>query len=85
MAESTNELMFELLKKIHADVSALKEGHNDLRQEFISMRGTMVSIQSDVHNIYGTLYRQDDRLDRIEKRLDLRELAEAQANFSRDT
>jgi len=45
------------------------------------MRGHMVATQSDIHNIYGILARQDDRLERIDRRLDLRELAEAQRPF----
>lgn len=64
MADGTNELMHELLRRVHL--------------------GSTSSTQAD-HNIYSTLYRQDVRLDRIDKRLDLRELAEAQATFSRDT
>lgn len=36
----------------------------------------MVTIQTDIHNIYGVLSRHDDRLDRIEHRLELREMAE---------
>lgn len=45
------------------------------------MRGTMVSMQQDIHNIYGILSRHEMRLDRIENRLELRELAEAQSRF----
>jgi hypothetical protein len=41
----------------------------------------MISMQQDIHNIYGVLSRHDDRLERIENRLELRELAEAQARF----
>jgi hypothetical protein len=40
------------------------------------MRGTMVSMQDHIHNIYGVLGRHGDRLDRIDCCLDLRELAE---------
>lgn len=65
MADGTNELVHELLRRVHL--------------------GSTRSTQADTHNIYNTLYRQDDRLDRIDKRLDLRELAEARATFSRDT
>jgi hypothetical protein len=45
------------------------------------MRGVMVSMQQDVHQIYMRLDRVDQRLDRIDNRLELRELAEAQAKF----
>ncbi len=31
----------------------------------------MISLQPDVHNIYGMLVRHDTRLERIERRLEL--------------
>ena len=71
MAEVTNELMFELLKQIHGEIRDLKEGQRDLRQELISIRGHMLAMQNDITNIYGVLGRHDDRLERIEKRLEL--------------
>jgi hypothetical protein len=41
----------------------------------------MAATQTDIHNIYGILGRQDERLERIDRRLDLRELAEAQRPY----
>jgi predicted nucleic acid-binding Zn-ribbon protein len=73
--------MFELLKKIQADTHGLKQGQSEIKAEISALRGTMVSMQQDLHNIYGVLSRHEDRLDRIENRLELRELAEAQARF----
>jgi len=81
MAEVTNELMYELLKRMHADISDVKLTQRELKSEMNAMRGTMISMQQDVHNIYGVLARHENRLDRIENRLELRELAEAQARF----
>jgi hypothetical protein len=46
-----------------------------------SVRGTMVFMHQDIHKIYCIFGRHDERLDRIEKPLELRELAEAQARF----
>lgn len=85
MAEVSQELMYELLKRVHEDIGGLKTSVAELKGEMIGFRGSLLAVQSDIHNIYGTLYRQDDRLDRIEKRLDLRELAEAQAKFIDDS
>ncbi|UWU15884.1 hypothetical protein [Rhizobium sullae] len=51
MVEVNQELMYELLKKMHQRID------------------------------YGVLARHEDRLERIENRLELRELAEAQARF----
>ena len=76
MAEVTNELMYELMKTIHQRMDRLENGLGEVKQELVSVRLSMMSMQTDVHNIYGVLARQDERLDRIERRLELRELAE---------
>lgn len=74
MAEVTNELIFEILKKMQSDVSSLNAQMGEVRQELVSTRLSSMSMQND---IYGILGRLDNRLDRIERRLELRELAEA--------
>ncbi len=81
MAEITNELVYELLKRMHADIAELKFGQHELKIEMNAMRGTMVAMHQDIHNLYTTLTHHDQRLERIENRLELRELAEAQARF----
>ena len=81
MAEVTNELLYEVLKSIHTRMDKLDTGLSDLRSEMITMRGAIVTVQQDINNIYGILARHETRLDRIENRLELRELAEAQARF----
>ncbi|OJU04777.1 MAG: hypothetical protein BGN83_09005 [Rhizobium sp. 63-7] len=81
MAEVTNELMYELLKRMHQRIDRVDTSLSEIKSEIQSMRGTMISMQQDVHNIYGVLARHENRLDRIENRLELRELAEAQARF----
>lgn len=81
MAEVSNELIYEILKAMQADIRLLKDGQGEIKQELIAVRGTMVSMQQDINNIYGILARHDERLDRIERRLELRELAEAQGPY----
>ena len=81
MAEVTNELMYELLKKLNARFDRVDSSLAELRAEANSLRGPMIAIQQDVHNIYTTLSRHELRLDRIENRLELRELQEAQSRF----
>ena len=81
MADVTNELMYELLKKLNARFDKVDASVGELRSEMINMRGTMIGIQQDIHNLYTTLVRHETRLDRIENRLELRELQEAQAKF----
>ena len=81
MAEVTNDLIYEVLKNIQSRLDGLEHGVRELKQELISIRGHMLSMQNDIHNIYAKLDRQDERLERIERRLELRELAEAQTPF----
>ncbi|WP_313528777.1 hypothetical protein [Shinella sp.] len=81
MADVTNELLYDVLKSIHARMDKLDIGLSDLRSEMITTRGAIVTVQQDVHHIYSRLANMDQRLDHIEKRLELRELAEAQARF----
>ena len=76
MAEVTNELMYELLKQVDHQLDKLCVDVSDTKRELNAMRGHMVATQSDIHNIYGILGRQDERLERMDKRLDLREIAE---------
>ena len=81
MPEVTNELMFELLQRVHHEIGELRQDGSETKRELNVMRGHMVATQSDIHNIYGILARQDERLERIDRRLDLRELAEAQRPY----
>ena len=81
MIEVTQDLIYEILKKIQADVSYLKDGHRDLRHDNNSIRSQIHLMQGDLNNLHGNVTQVLDRLDRIETRLDLREFAEAQARF----
>ena len=75
MAEVTNELMFEVLKRIQDRVDTTDNKVDELKAEMQAFRGHLVAMQQDIHNIYMTLDRHDTRLDRIERRLDLVEPA----------
>ncbi|MGF9567323.1 hypothetical protein [Neorhizobium sp. JUb45] len=81
MADITNELMYELMKRMQADISDVKLGQRELKAEMNAMRGAMVALHQDIQSIHTTLARHELRLDRIENRLELRELSEAQARF----
>jgi predicted nucleic acid-binding Zn-ribbon protein len=81
LGEVTNELMYETLKKMHQRFDKLDVAVGEVKSEIIAMRGYIYGIQGDVSNIYAKLARHDTQLDRIENRLELRELAEAKAKF----
>ncbi len=74
-------LIYEMLKRIQADIGSLKEGQRDLRHDNLSLRNQFHTMQGDINNLRGSIAHIEDRLDRIENRLELRELAEAQSRF----
>ena len=81
MTEVTNDLIYELLKKIHLRMDKLENGLGEVKHEIVAIRLQALSTQTDINNIYAVTARMDQRLDRIEQRLELRELAEPQRPF----
>lgn len=81
MPEVTNELMYERLKKIHSRMDRLESSLGEVTHEIVAIRLQALGTQTDISNIYAMTGRIDQRLDRIEQRLELRELAENQRPF----
>ena len=73
--------MYELLKEIHQRMDRLENGLGEVKHEIVAMRLQALSTQTDINNIYAVTARIDQRLDRIEQRLELRELAEPQRPY----
>jgi len=71
MAEANYELIYEILKTLKRDFGEMRSSVGEVKTELNAIRGHMVSLQQDVHNIYGILGRHDLRLERIERRLEL--------------
>jgi predicted nuclease with TOPRIM domain len=71
MAEVSNELIYEVLKQVQQRLDRVDHKVDELKSEINAMRGHMISLQQDTQNIYGILGRYDDRLERIEGRLEL--------------
>jgi hypothetical protein len=71
MAEISNELIYEVLKAVQHDISQIKGEIRDVKLELNAIRGHLISVQQDIHNIYGILGRHDVRFEHIERRLDL--------------
>ncbi len=84
MAEVDSTLIFEVLRNIQGRLDKIDSGIGEIRHEIVSLRLSQMGMQNDVHNIYGILARNDERLEHIERRLELRELAEAQKPFDHD-
>jgi archaellum component FlaC len=77
VAEVSNDLMYELLKNIHQRMARFENALGGVKHEIVAMGLQASSTQTDINNIYAVTSRIDQRLDRIEKRLELRELAES--------
>ena len=71
MADVSNELIYEVLKTLQRDVGEVKSSVGDVKTELNALRGHVISLQQDVHNIYGILARHDSHFERIEQRLEL--------------
>ena len=76
MSEVTNEPIYEILKSLQNRSANLELVALEHSQALNAVRGHVTSIQTDSNNIYGVLTRIDQRLDRIERRLELRAFAE---------
>ena len=77
MAEISSELVYEILKKIQEDTAAHKLALAEFKSELQAVRAHMLAMQQDIHNLYMARSRDELRLDRIERRLELVEPATA--------
>lgn len=73
MAEVTNELIYDVLKKVQDQGARTQEDVRGIREELVAMRGHMVAMQKDIHNLYDMGHDHGRRLERIERRLELRD------------
>ncbi len=46
----SQDLMFEILRKIQADISSLKEGQRDIRHDINGLRNHMHVLQGDINS-----------------------------------
>jgi len=74
MAETTDELMYEILKKRQDDMSLVHRKLDEIKSELQALRIHSIAVQQDVQNIYSVLTRHDGRLTRIERRLEIAEV-----------
>lgn len=75
MADVTNELIYEVLKQLQAEMAGVKAELRAASARSNAMQSDMIALQQGVQNIYTILKRHDARLDRIERRLSLVEVA----------
>jgi septal ring factor EnvC (AmiA/AmiB activator) len=78
MADVTLEPMFEVLKSVQARLTQVDGKIDELKQEMQAsrtaqngIRQEITSVFEEISGVHKTLIRHEDRLDRIERRLEL--------------
>jgi septal ring factor EnvC (AmiA/AmiB activator) len=71
MAEVTNELLYEVLKKLQTDMSEVKKTLSDHDQQFIALREQLHAVHGDILRIERQGASFSHPLERIEQRLQL--------------
>jgi len=71
MAEVTNELLYEVLKKLQADMAEVKKTLSDHGHQFIRIREEINALRGDDLRRESMQAQMDHRLERIEHRLQL--------------
>jgi hypothetical protein len=85
VAEISSDLIYEILKNLQTRLNNVESVAIEHAHGLNAIRGHLASMQADSSNVYSILTRIDQRLDRIERRLELRELAEPQRPFDHTT
>jgi hypothetical protein len=75
MAAVTNELMYKGLKQLQSDMGGVKDALRQINAGLNAMQTHMIAQSQDIQNTYSILGRHDARLDRIERRLEIVEVA----------
>ena len=63
-------LMLDILKKLQADVSELKEMRHEMREGFASIKSHMTGLVGDVFSHERRLLNVEDELTRLKNRID---------------
>lgn len=71
MADVSNELLYEVLKKMQEQLGRVESGQRGIQEELRAIRDHQLAVQRDISNIYESLARLDVRVDRIERSLEL--------------
>ncbi|MDP9839447.1 putative nucleic acid-binding Zn-ribbon protein [Neorhizobium huautlense] len=81
MADAVQDFTLELLKKLNHRFDKVDYALAELRSDNLVIRNQLHALQGDINGLRGTVAHIETRSDRIETRLELRELSEAQARF----
>ena len=75
MAEVTNELIYEVLTQLQDRMTKFESKMDEVKAELQALRNHSMAIQQDTSNIYTMLGRHENRLDRIDRRLEITEVS----------
>ena len=70
-AETDSALMFEILKRIQADMAAMKSGLMEIKIQQTAMGQQLAGLTGAVYGGQSRLDKIEGRLERIERRLEL--------------
>lgn len=76
MVAASQESLNELLRRIHLRFDKVDHAIAELRADNLSIGNQIHNMQGDIHSLRASAGHVEDRLDRIEKRLELREMSE---------
>ncbi len=71
MAEVTNESMDEGVKFLQVRLAQVDGRVDELKQQMLAFKTHLIGIEQESGGIHSTLVRHEQRLDRIERRLEL--------------
>ena len=71
MAEITNEPMYEILRRIQANLALLKDDMRDIKARLTSIDGRLGIVHTDMAGQSSRIDRLEVRIERIERRLEL--------------
>jgi chromosome segregation ATPase len=76
MSNVSHELLQELLRQLRQRVDKAETASRDARMENASLRRVVAAHQHDIGDLYEVFHRIEERLERIEARLELRDFQE---------
>lgn len=74
MTAETENMMLEILKRIQGDIAEMKQDVRDLKVRTGLLEGHVASLLAAQHHTNERLDRLSDRVERIERRLELVEV-----------
>ena len=77
MAEVTNALIYEVLNAMQERLGKVEGELDEVKGEITAIGTYIYAEHQDIGNIYSILVKPDGRLERTEKRLELREAERA--------